>query len=132
MKKKTNAQLKRKLWPIFAAFIKRRDNFVCYTCGRRVEGGNCHAGHFIPKGAGGLALYFHEDNVHVQCAGCNLFLAGNQYIYGQKLGEEKVKELYRIKNQITKDYPFEEKIKYYQQKLKEYDSDNNPFGDRTV
>lgn len=119
MKKKTNAQLKKKLWPIFATYIKKRDKNTCFTCGKRAEGNAIHAGHFIPKGAGGLALYFHEGNVHAQCAGCNLFLAGNQYVYGQKLGEEKVKELYQLKNKIIKDYPFVEKIDYYKQKIEE-------------
>lgn len=119
-KKKTNAQLKKELWKVFAEYIKKRDDWICYTCGKRVSGFNCNAGHFIPKAAGGIALYFHEDNVHTQCAACNLFLAGNQYIYGKKLGEEKVKELYAIKTKITKwsTQDFLDKIEYYKNKLK--------------
>lgn len=74
-----------------------------------------HAGHFIPKAAGGLALYFNEDNVHAQCMRCNLFLGGMQYEYGQKLGEEKVRELYCLKNEDWKWGIFE-----YQQKIEEY------------
>ena len=120
MAKKTHAQYKRILWPIFSKFIRLRDKFVCFTCGKFVgEKGFSQAGHFIPRGAGGIALYFNEDNVHCQCSTCNLTLQGNVYEYGKKLGEEKVKELYRIKNQITKDYPFEEKIAYYTQRVKE-------------
>ena|SRR3990167_2997257 len=119
MKKKTNAQLKKKLWQVFAQFIKLRDRNTCYTCGRRAEGYGIHAGHFIPKSAGGIALYFHEDNVHAQCAGCNLFLAGNQYEYGKRLGEDKVRELFTLKGQITKDFPFTEKISEYTKKVEE-------------
>ncbi len=110
---------KAKLWKVFAQFIKLRDKKTCYTCGKKAEGYNLQAGHFIPKAAGGLGLYFHEDNVHAQCATCNCFLDGNQYIYGQKLGEEKVKELYAIKHKVVKDFPWEERIAYYTQKVKE-------------
>lgn len=61
-----------------------------------------HAGHFIPKSVGGVALYFHEDNVHACCYHCNINLGGNLYEYGMKLGKEKCDELYRIKQQINK------------------------------
>lgn len=109
--------LKRKLWTQFALFIKRRDNNICFTCGRKCEGSGSHAGHFIPKSVGGLGLYFHEENVKCQCYNCNINLGGNQYIFGQKLGEEKVSELYKIKQQINKwsseDYQL--KIEYYTQ-----------------
>jgi len=116
-KKKTNAQLKKQLWKVFSVYIRTRDKMVCFTCGRKGEGSGIHAGHFIPKSIGGLVLYFHESNVHAQCYHCNINLGGNSYIYGQKLGEKICKELYALKNQITKDYPFEEKIAYYKEKL---------------
>lgn len=120
IKKKTNAQLKKKLWKIFSQFIRLRDGGICFTCGAgSLVGSNYHAGHFIPKAVGGLVLYFHEDNVHGQCARCNLFMGGEQYVYGSKLGEKKVKELYALKGQIIKDYPFQEKIDYYNGKLQE-------------
>jgi len=120
MRKKTNAQLKKRLWKVFSAFIRKRDKGTCFTCGSTGNiGSNYHAGHFIQKSVGGLALYFNEDNVHGQCARCNLWLSGNQYEYGVKLGEKKVQELYKLKQEITKDYPFEEKIAYYNEKLKE-------------
>lgn len=112
---KTLAQLKKDLWKVFALYIKQRDNYTCFTCGAVVEGHNAHAGHFIPKSAGGLALYFHEDNVHAQCAKCNLFLSGNQYIYGTNLGEETTKKLYALmhKNEKWDRQDYEEKINHY-------------------
>lgn len=94
--------LKRKLWEQFAKYIKNRDQNICFTCGRKSEGSGSHAGHFIPKSVGGLLLYFHEENCHAQCYNCNINLGGNQYIYGQKLGEVKVSELYLLKQQTTK------------------------------
>lgn len=121
LKKWTTAKFKKEFWKVFTAYIKVRDNNTCFTCGKQVEGGDSHGGHFIPKAAGGLALYFNEDNVHCQCAGCNLFLQGNQYVYGEKLGKEKVKELYQLKNVIVKyskrDYL--QMIEDYKQKIKE-------------
>ena len=117
MKTKSLAQLKKDLWKVFALYVKKRDEYICFTCGKYCEGANANAGHFIPKSAGGLALYFHEDNVHCQCVGCNLFLQGNQYVYGQKLGEEKVKELYKLKQQTVKwtQQDYLDKIKQYKE-----------------
>lgn len=109
--------LKRKLWKVFSEYIRRRDKNACFTCGRTASGSGYHAGHFISKAAGGLGLYFHEQNVHGQCYHCNINLGGNSYIFGQKLGEKTCKELYALKNQIVKDFPYEEKIKHYERLL---------------
>lgn len=111
--------LKRELWKVFADYVKERDGWKCFTCGRRVKGSSANAGHFIPKAAGGLALYFHEDNVHCQCVYCNLALEGNHYEYGLRLGPEKVAELTKLKNVVVQWSPrnYEEKINLYKQKL---------------
>lgn len=93
--------LKRKLWIVFSKYIRQRDNYTCFTCGKVATGASCHAGHFIPRAAGGLALFFHEDNVHAQCATCNLFLQGNTYEYGKRLGDAKVQELQALRKRIT-------------------------------
>ena len=112
--------LKRKLWKVFSQFIKLRDNFTCFTCGLKVQGHNCQAGHFIPKAAGGLALYFNEDNVHVQCGRCNLTEQGNQHIYGEKLGKEVVDKLRKLQGTMVKwsETDYLNEIKYYGQRIK--------------
>ena len=115
MKKKSISTLKKKLWTHFSLYIRTRDNFTCFTCGHKDEGGKIHCGHFIPKASGGLALYFNEDNNHAQCYWCNIFLGGNQYEYGKRLGEEKVEELYKLKQQSWK-----WSVKEYEQKIEEY------------
>lgn len=120
--KQSNAKLKKKLWEVFSKYIRTRDRGICFTCGRRSTGLGYHAGHFISKAVGGLVLYFHEENVRGQCYHCNINLGGNFYIFGQKLGEEKCKELYKLKGQIVKDFDFESKIKEYEEKLKNYDT----------
>ena len=104
LKKKSKVKisvLKRKLWKEFSKYIRERDKGICFTCGRKCEGSGYHAGHFIPKSVGGIALYFNEDNVHGQCYNCNINLGGNQYEYGQRLGKEMVDKLYKIKQQTN-------------------------------
>lgn len=98
----TNGKWKKELWKVFAEYIKKRDGYICFTCGRKGEGSGMHAGHFIPKSVGGLSLYFNEDNCHAQCYNCNINLGGNQYEYGQRLGEKKVAELMKLKQNIRK------------------------------
>ena len=116
-KKKTQSisKLKKKLWIEFSLYIRNRDNWTCFTCGRRATGAGLHAGHFISKSVGGITLYFNEKNVNAQCYNCNINLSGNIWEYGQRLGEETVKELYILKNQTAKwtieDYL--EKIEHY-------------------
>ena len=108
------SKLKKKLWTVFSLYIRQRDKFTCFTCGRKGEGGGMHAGHFISKAIGGIELYFDEENVHAQCYHCNINLGGNQYEYSIRLGN-KAKELYKKKGVfnkwIEKDYI--EKIEYY-------------------
>lgn len=119
MKKKTIGQLKKELWKHFSLFIRTRDKGVCFICSRKCEGSGYHAAHFIPKSVGGLALYFHEENVKGCCYNCNINLGGNLYEYGMKLGPKKVKELYALKGKIVKwtEWDYEKKISYYKGEL---------------
>jgi hypothetical protein len=100
LRKWTLSRFKRELWKYFALYIKQRDKYICFTCGKKVAGIDAQAGHFIPKGACGLELYFSEENVHCQCSFCNLVLQGNQYIYGKKLRivAEKLYEIHAKRN----------------------------------
>lgn len=117
MKVKTVGKLKKDLWKHFALYIRTRDKGICFTCGRQAEGSGYHAGHFIPKSVGGLALYFHEENVRGQCYNCNINLGGNQYEYGQRLGKKKVNELIKLKMLTTKwtTQDYLDKINYYKE-----------------
>lgn len=108
------SSLKRKLWGLFSLYIRHRDKFTCFTCGRQGQGGGMHAGHFISKAIGGVELYFDEENVHAQCYNCNINLGGNQYEYSIRLGD-KATELYKKKGVFNKwtEKDYEDKIKYY-------------------
>lgn len=121
MKKvKTKARLKKDLWVYFSKYIRQRDNYICFTCGRKGEGSGIHAGHFVPKSVGGIGLYFDEQNVHAQCYNCNINLGGNQYEYSKRLGIDIAEALYARKHLVIKDFPFEEKIEYYKSKVENY------------
>lgn len=95
------SKLKKKLWTLFSLYIRQRDKYTCFTCGRKGEGSGMHAGHFISKAIGGVDLYFDEDNVHAQCYNCNINLSGNQYEYSLRLGA-KAELLYKKKGVFNK------------------------------
>ena len=116
------SSLKKKLWEVFSKYIRARDSYICFTCNRKGEGSGIHAGHFIPKSVGGILLYFHEENVRAQCYHCNINLGGNQWEYGQRLGEETVKKLQLLRRETLKwgVGNYIEKIEFYKEKLKEY------------
>lgn len=82
-KTQTVSSLKKKAWLIFSTFIKERDNWTCFTCGKYEKGKNMHGGHFISRRHN--ATLFDERNVHAQCAGCNMFRNGEPHIYAQNL-----------------------------------------------
>ena len=78
---KGKANYKNRLWEIFSEYIRRKNadhagNVACVTCGKVDHWKRQHAGHYHARTTG-LALYFDEKNVHVQCVGCNHFGSGN-------------------------------------------------------
>lgn len=118
---KTQAQLKKALWEVFRKFIYQRDNNTCVTCGKRCESYARQAGHYIAKGACGLDYYFSETNVNVQCSYCNLNLEGNRHKYREyiikKYGEDILKDIETNYHKPCPNFPFEEKIVYYKEKV---------------
>ena len=79
---------------VFNKYIRTRDEgLVCISCGSDKAN---QAGHWISVKQSS-ALRYHEWNVNLQCAGCNLYLHGNQVMYRvglvRKIGEKAVAEL---------------------------------------
>jgi len=116
--------LKKKLWKVFSEYIRKRDRFTCFTCGRKGEGSGLHAGHYIPKSIGGIELYFHEKNVHAQCYHDNINLGGYGSMYHikmiEKYGIDEVNKLWEIKNKIISKWNEQDylsKIEEYKKKL---------------
>lgn len=118
---------KKKLWTEFSKYIRKRDDYICFTCGKV---GN-HAGHMIPRALGGLSLYFHERNVHCQCYFCNINLGGNGAIYAtnfiKRYGQEAFDEILELKSTYKKytidDY--KELIGVYKKKLEQLNEESN-------
>ena len=125
MSKKTITSLKKQLWKIFSKFVRERDKYRCFTCGKEATGSGMHAGHFITGATCPVTIYFDERNVHAQCYHCNINLSGNWVIYERKMidkyGQDIVNDLKlkRTLDQGTKLYEdwYEEKINYYKERV---------------
>lgn len=125
LKNWTLGKWKKEFWKTFSEWVRKSGKGICFTCGIKKEWKEQQAGHFKPAGSCGLAIYFHEDNVKCQCYRCNINLQGNQYEFGIRLGEKKVKELEKIARE-KKDLKYSARdylnlINKYKQKLKEYE-----------
>lgn len=121
-KKKSIRELKKVLWVKFSKWIRKRDNYTCFTCGKKDEPSKMDAGHYVPRSKGN-ALYFDERNVNTQCTSCNRFKHGNLAIYALKLEERYeagiIQELFKKGEEVfrpTHEW-YEEKIAYYKETL---------------
>ena len=117
--------LQKKLWPIFSKWIRQRDNYTCYTCGKNMldNPSSCHAGHYVPQNKGNR-LRFDERNVHAQCLTCNNFKSGNLSEYALNLeadyGLGVLQEFEAVKNERKKftREELQDMIDDYRQRLK--------------
>ena len=120
---KTISQLKKELDTIFSLYIRLRDATVeglvqCFTCNKvsHYKSG-MQNGHFQSRKH--LATRWDEENCQVQCVGCNMFKAGEQYKFSvaldSKYGEGKAEELESLARTIMKvsRIDYEDKISYY-------------------
>ena len=120
-KKPSRKTLVTKLDAVFSEYIRRRyaknDIAQCVTCGKKDHWKNLQAGHFISRKH--YATRWNEENVQVQCVGCNVYRYGEQYLFGVYLGEEKSQQLLQESRGIVKfsDTDLVEKINYYKQLL---------------
>lgn len=114
-KRKSDAQLKKKLWKIVSARIKERDKNVCFTSKKYVEGSNAHCGHGLPSSVCGGRLRYHPLNLHCQSYHENINCGGNGVTYYQEqvkaYGQERVDALYKLQHKFIKvDWVFLEKL----------------------
>ena len=79
MAKRTTAARVCKLIQLYVRLLETDENGYgkCCSCGYVKSWGELNGGHFQPKGRHYNAAAFEEDNVHIQCITCNLFLQGN-------------------------------------------------------
>ena len=101
------AALKRRLWVLFARYVRTRDGSVCVTC--RAEPAD-QAGHFYSRRIG--STWIDPKNVVAQGPRCNLFLHGNPGAFADYIlrehGPQELERLTRRANQVRKDWRADE------------------------
>ncbi len=102
MRKITISSLKKKADKTFSEWIRKRDNYVCFTCGKKGDKSSMQNGHYISRSIN--ILRYSELNCHCQCIGCNVFQHGNIPEYAirlqQKYGEDILQTLHKKKQEF--------------------------------
>jgi hypothetical protein len=110
-----------KLDNIFSQYIRLRysknEISTCVTCGKQDHWKKMQNGHFISRKH--YATRFDEDNCQVQCAGCNVFRYGEQYLFSKYLGADLSEELLMKSRKIQKftDSELLDMIELYNEKV---------------
>jgi hypothetical protein len=108
-RKLTKRGLVKKLDTVFSKYIRTRHadaygSVACYTCGIIKHWKDMHCGHFISRVY--YSTRWDEDNCKTQCASCNLYHQGQQYIFGKKLEQEigigRIEQMQEIKHHASK------------------------------
>tara|TARA_R110001606_G_scaffold279219_1_gene427727 strand:- start:360 stop:749 length:390 start_codon:yes stop_codon:yes gene_type:complete len=89
-KKLTRSKLVKKLDTIFSQYIRQKNSVdeisICFTCGKSDHWKKLQNGHFQSRRH--YSTRWDEVNCQVQCAGCNVFKYGEQYVFGNKLDQK--------------------------------------------
>jgi hypothetical protein len=122
MKKPTRKSLVIKLDTVFSQYIRRKDAdgcgiAKCITCGKKDHYKKLQCGHFMSRRH--YSTRWNENNVAVQCYGCNISRHGEQYKFGLYLGENLSEEMYIMSHKTVKfaDVDLIDMIEYYADKL---------------
>ena len=120
-KKLTRSKLVKKLDAVFSQYIRQSNSVneiaTCFTCGKEDHWKKLQNGHFQSRRH--YATRWDETNCQVQCAGCNVFRFGEQFIFSQnldnKFGEGTARGLHIKAQQTIKfaDFELEEMINHY-------------------
>ena len=105
-KKITRSKLIKKLDTIFSQYIRLKNSTnevgTCFTCGKQDHWKKLQNGHFQSRRH--YSTRWDTENCQIQCAGCNVFKQGEQFIFSQNLdqkyGEGTARRLH-IKAQTT-------------------------------
>ena len=120
-KKVKRSALIKKLDTVFSIYIRRKDavNDIaqCVTCGKKDHWSKLQNGHWASRRH--YSTRWDERNCSVQCASCNVFRAGEIYLYTKylcsKYGDNFPEELYVKSQTICKftDVELQDMIRYY-------------------
>lgn len=126
--KKSLSDLNKQLDQVFSEYIRRKyadkEGMVrSYTGNETKHWKQLHCGHYLSRTY--KAVRWHEDNARPQSMAENIWKHGNPIEFRinlvAELGEEAVKALEARRNELfkpTRDF-YEERISYFQEKLKE-------------
>src|SRR5690554_4632435 len=106
--KKSVAKLKKEADKWFSLYIRHRDSkdglAECITCGVSKPIKEMQNGHFVRRSVN--LLRYDERNCNAQCVGCNMFKAGELYLYGKaldmKYGDGTADELMSLRHKTHK------------------------------
>jgi hypothetical protein len=121
MIKPTRKSLVIKLDTVFSQYIRRKDAIdevaECITCGKKDHYKKLQCGHFMSRRH--YSTRWEENNVGVQCYGCNISRHGEQYKFSLYLGNNLAEEMNIKSKQIVKfaDVYLIDMIEYYAAKL---------------
>jgi hypothetical protein len=121
MKKPTRKSLVIKLDTVFSQYIRRKDAIdeiaECITCNKKDHYKKLQCGHFMSRRH--YSTRWEENNVGVQCYGCNISRAGEQYKFSLYLGNNLAEEMNIKSKQIVKfaDVDLIDMIEYYTAKI---------------
>ena len=108
-KKPKRSLLVKKLDAAFSQYIRLKNvdeyGFTnCFTCGKRDHWKSLQNGHFQSRRH--YSTRWDEINCQVQCASCNVFKAGEQFLFGkyldERIGDGTSEELYYKSKEIVK------------------------------
>ena len=107
-KKPSRSKLIKQLDSVFSQYIRLKDSVneisTCFTCGKKDHWKKLQNGHFQSRRH--YITRWDEINCQVQCAGCNVFKYGEQFIFGQnldnKFGEGTARRLHIKAQQMIK------------------------------
>ena len=89
-KKLSRSKLIKKLDSIFSIYIRRKgainDIATCFTCDKKDHWKKLQNGHFQSRKH--YSTRWDEINCQIQCAGCNVFKYGEQYVFGNRLDKK--------------------------------------------
>ena len=123
-KLKSRGQWLRETQTVFNQWIRLSKPNVCISCGNNFSGGQqAQAGHYYTTAAR-PDLRFNEDNVWVQCVGCNSYKSGNIEAYRAQLvhliGQDRLDALEVVGKSDWSIEEIQEIKKEYQRKIREF------------
>ena len=127
MAKRKRSAIVKELDKWFSLYIRLRHSdhrgfTKCITCGKVDHYKKLQAGHFASRKH--YATRWHEDNVQVQCYGCNVMQQGQQYLFAKWLGTDLADDLISKSHQVVKfsDQDLLDKISYYKEIVKNHEN----------